>query len=293
VRYRLFPLLLGLLLSGPTSANATESTTLGNLAQATAARSQGNSRGSVTVARAARSGPVLGLAVIAALSATRAARNPVPVFTPGELSTHTPVAVVAAANTLLNTAKTTSVGASLLPVVTPTYAAAVTSASKAGLGLSTAVRHAPGASAVQRLLGEGLMYIGVPYRWGGVSPITGMDCSGLVQLVFRNAVGINLPRTAIEQATQGNRVSLRDLKPGDLVFFNTIGRNISHVGIYVGNGKFLNSPTTGKFVRIDKLYSRFWGTRYVTARRIIDDTKQSPSPRLVANSEAVSPPLAN
>ncbi|MDR1063681.1 MAG: C40 family peptidase [Azoarcus sp.] len=246
------------------------------------------------MARAARSGPVFGLAVIAALSATRAARNPVPVFTPGELSTHMPVAVIAATNTLLNTAKTTSVGASLLPVVTPTYAAAVTSASKAGLGLSTAVRHAQGASAVQRLLGEGLMYIGVPYRWGGVSPITGMDCSGLVQLVFRNAVGINLPRTAIEQATQGNRVSLRDLKPGDLVFFNTIGRNISHVGIYVGNGKFLNSPTTGKFVRIDKLYSRFWGTRYVTARRIIDDTRQqTPSSRLVANTEAASPQLAN
>lgn len=285
---------MGLLLSGPTSADTTESKTLGNLAQATAARSQGSNRGSVTVARAARSGPVFGLAVIAALSATRAARNPVPVFTPGELSTHMPVAVIAATNTLLNTAKTTSVGASLLPVVTPTYAAAVTSASKAGLGLSTAVRHAQGASAVQRLLGEGLMYIGVPYRWGGVSPITGMDCSGLVQLVFRNAVGINLPRTAIEQATQGNRVSLRDLKPGDLVFFNTIGRNISHVGIYVGNGKFLNSPTTGKFVRIDKLYSRFWGTRYVTARRIIDDTRQqTPSSRLVANTEAASPQLAN
>ncbi|MDR1461795.1 MAG: C40 family peptidase [Azoarcus sp.] len=246
------------------------------------------------VARAARSGPVLGLAVIAALSATRAARNPVPVFTPGELSTHTPVAAIGATNTLLSAAKTASVGASLLPVVTPDYADAVTSASKAGLGLSTTVRHAKGASAVQRLLGEGLMYIGVPYRWGGVSPSTGMDCSGLVQLVFRNAVGINLPRTAIEQATQGNRVSLRDLKPGDLVFFNTIGRNISHVGIYVGNGKFLNSPTTGKFVRIDKLYSRFWGTRYVTARRIIDDAKPSRSPRLVANTEAVSPPpLAN
>ncbi|MDR1662183.1 MAG: C40 family peptidase [Azoarcus sp.] len=243
------------------------------------------------MARAARSGPVFGLAVIAALSATRAARNPVPVFTPGELSTHTPVAVVSAANTLLNTAKTASVGASLLPVVTPTYAAAVTSASKAGLSVSTAVRHAPGASAVQRLLGEGLMYIGVPYRWGGVSPITGMDCSGLVQLVFRNAVGIHLPRTAIEQATQGTRVSLRDLKPGDLVFFNTIGRNISHVGIYVGNGKFLNSPTTGKFVRIDKLYSRFWGTRYVTARRIIDDARVVP--RFVANTETVSSPLAN
>ena len=281
--YRVTSLLLGLLLCSPASADVTESKTLGSLAQATSARSEGTSRGSIAVARAARSGPVFGLAVIAALTATRAARSPIPVFTPGELSTHTPVAVVSATNTLLSTAKTTSVGASLLPVVTPTYAAAVTSASKAGLsGISTAARHAPGASTVQKLLGEGLMYIGVPYRWGGVSPITGMDCSGLVQLVFRNAAGINLPRTAIEQATQGNRVSLRELRPGDLVFFNTIGRNISHVGIYVGNGKFLHAPTTGKFVRIDKLYSRFWGTRYVTARRMINETSGKQSPRLVA-----------
>lgn len=281
--YRVTSLLLGLLLCSPASADVTESKTLGSLAQAASARSEGTSRGSIAVARAARSGPVFGLAVIAALTATRAARSPIPVFTPGELSTHTPVAVVSATNTLLSTAKTTSVGASLLPVVTPTYAAAVTSASKAGLsGISTAARHAPGASTVQKLLGEGLMYIGVPYRWGGVSPITGMDCSGLVQLVFRNAAGINLPRTAIEQATQGNRVSLRELRPGDLVFFNTIGRNISHVGIYVGNGKFLHAPTTGKFVRIDKLYSRFWGTRYVTARRMINETSGKQSPRLVA-----------
>jgi cell wall-associated NlpC family hydrolase len=283
VYYRVTSLLLGLLLCSPASADVTESKTLGSLAQAASARSESSSRGSIAVARAARSGPVFGLAVIAALTATRAARSPIPVFTPGELSTHTPVAVVSATNTLLSTAKTTSVGASLLPVVTPTYAAAVTSASKAGLsGISTAARHAPGASTVQKLLGEGLMYIGVPYRWGGVSPITGMDCSGLVQLVFRNAAGINLPRTAIEQATQGNRVSLRELRPGDLVFFNTIGRNISHVGIYVGNGKFLHAPTTGKFVRIDKLYSRFWGTRYVTARRMINETSSKQSSRLVA-----------
>ncbi|MDR1854601.1 MAG: C40 family peptidase [Azoarcus sp.] len=264
-----------------------ESASWGGLAQLTFSQSESVNKGSITIARAARSGPVFGLAAIAAFTATRAARNPVPVFTPNELSDHTPVAVTAAANTLLNTAKTTAVGASLLPVVTPRYAEAVTSASKAGLNKFSTVRHAPGASAVQKLLGEGLMYIGVPYRWGGSSPLTGMDCSGLVQVVFKNAVGINLPRTAIEQATQGNRVSLRDLRAGDLVFFNTIGKNISHVGIYVGNGKFLNAPSTGKFVRIDKLYSRFWGTRYVTARRILNDAK--PNTRLASRDDPTSP----
>jgi len=218
---------------------------------------------------------VFGLVAIAAFTSTRAARDPVPVFTPTELSSHAPIAVTAAANTLLNTAKTTSNNAALLQVVESSYAAAITSGSKSGLsGLST-VRHSPTASDVQKLLGEGFMYIGVPYRWGGTNPLSGLDCSGLTQLVFRNAVGIDLPRTALEQAGQGSRVSVRELKPGDLVFFNTIGKNISHVGIYVGNGKFLHAPTTGKLVRIDKLYSKFWAQRYVTARRMINDVEGS------------------
>lgn len=258
---------------------------------APAVRSEKSNRGTIAVVRAARSGPVFGLAAIAAFTAVRAARNPVPVFTPGELSNNSPVAIAAATNTLLDTARTVTVGTSLLPVVTPNYAAAVTSASKAGLNRLATIKHTPGASSVQRLLGEGLTYIGVPYRWGGASPLTGMDCSGLVQVVYRNAVGINLPRTAIEQATQGSRVSLRDLRPGDLVFFNTIGQNISHVGIYVGNGKFLNAPSTGKFVRIDKLYSRFWGTRYVTARRILDDNKRNT--QLAARTEPPPPQQPN
>jgi len=283
-------LIAALLASGSANATPIEASAQAGAAQAPAARAERGSRGSVAVVRAARSGPVFGLAALAAFTAVRAARNPVPVFTPGELSNNSPVAVTAAANTLADTARTTTVGTSLLPVVTPNYAAAVTSASKAGLNRFSAVRHAPGASAVQRLLGEGLTYIGVPYRWGGSSPLTGMDCSGLVQVVFKNAVGINLPRTAIEQATQGTRVSLRDLRPGDLVFFNTIGQNISHVGIYVGNGKFLNAPSTGKFVRIDKLYSRFWGTRYVTARRIIDDSRRGNVTQLASRTEQPAAP---
>jgi len=259
----------------PVSASATVSKTQDSQAQTEATRSESSNRGSVTIARAIRSGPVFGLATITAYAVTRAARDPVPVFTPPELSSHAPIAVAAATNTLLNTAKTTSNNAALLQVVESSYAAAISSGNKAGLsGLST-VRHSPSASAVQKLLGEGLMYIGVPYRWGGTSPITGMDCSGLVQLVFRNAVGIDLPRTALEQSGQGSRVGLRELKPGDLVFFNTMGSNISHVGIYVGNGKFLHAPATGKLVRIDKLYSKFWATRYITARRVINDAQGS------------------
>jgi cell wall-associated NlpC family hydrolase len=250
------------------------SRTQDSVAQIGAARSE-SARGSVTIARAVRSGPVFGLVAIAAFTSTRAARDPVPVFTPTELSNHAPIAITAAANILLNTAKTTSNNAALLQVVETSYAAAISSGNKSGLSGLPAVRHSPNASSVQKLLGEGFMYIGVPYRWGGSSPITGMDCSGLVQLVFRNAVGIDLPRTAHEQAGQGNRVSVRELKPGDLIFFNTIGQNISHVGIYVGNGKFLHAPATGKLVRIDKLYNKVWAQRYVTARRMINDAEGS------------------
>jgi cell wall-associated NlpC family hydrolase len=272
MRYGIFPLLLGLSLSAPLSVSAT--VVPKPLDGVAAVRSE-STQGSVTVARAVRSGPVFGLVAIAAFTSTRAAREPVPVFTPTELSSHAPIAVTAATNTLLNTVKTTSNNAALMPVVESSYAAAVSSGNKTGLsGLATA-RHSPSASSVQKLLGEGLMYIGVPYRWGGSSPITGMDCSGLVQLVFRNSVGIDLPRTALEQSAQGNRVNPLDLKPGDLVFFNTMGENISHVGIYVGNGKFLHAPATGKLVRIDKLSTKFWERRYVTARRVINDAEGS------------------
>lgn len=288
MRYSPFPLLLVSLLLGPLSATATVPKSASGQAQGA---SESGSRGSVTVARAVRSGPMFGLAAIAAFTATRAARDPVPVFASSELSNNAPIAVTAAANTLLSTAKTTAAGTSFLPVVSPNFAAAKSSASKLGLEKLASVRHAPGSSAVQRLLGESLMYIGVPYRWGGTDPIKGMDCSGLVQLVFRNAAGISLPRTAIEQAGQGNRVSLRELKPADLVFFNTIGSNISHVGIYVGNGKFLHAPATGKFVRIDKLYSRFWGTRYVTARRMIEDSRNVPTRLAAAYTEESQPQL--
>ena len=273
MRYGIFSFLLGLSLFAPLNANATvDSKPLDGEAAAVHSES---TQGSVTIARAIRSGPVFGLVAIAAFTSTRAARDPVPVFTPAELSSQAPIAVTAAANTLLNTVKTTSNNAALMQVVESSYAAAISSGNKSGLSGLATVRHSPNASAIQKLLGEGLMYIGVPYRWGGNSPITGLDCSGLVQLVFRNSVGIDLPRTALEQSAQGNRVSVRELKPGDLVFFNTIGENISHVGIYVGNGKFLHAPATGKLVRIDKLYSKFWAQRYVTARRMINDAEGS------------------
>jgi hypothetical protein len=129
----------------------------------------------------------------------------------------------------------------------------------------------PQYSATRRLIEEGLSYIGIRYRMGGSARETGFDCSGLVLSAFRNALGFDLPHSSRSLASRGARVGLKDLRPGDLVFFNITRRAISHVGIYIGEGRFLHSPSTGRKVRIDDLSSRYWASRYATARRMLDE----------------------
>ena len=108
--------------------------------------------------------------------------------------------------------------------------------------------------------------VGKPYRYGGHSP-SGFDCSGLVYYSYSRA-GIAVPRTTRSQLRAGIPVTSRSLRIGDLVFFDQEGKKFSHVGIYIGNGRFVHAPSSGKHVRIDSLNQRYWRKHFVAARRI-------------------------
>jgi cell wall-associated NlpC family hydrolase len=112
--------------------------------------------------------------------------------------------------------------------------------------------------------------VGTPYRYGGASPEGGFDCSGLVQFVFRDAAGLRLPRSTRELvAMPAAEVDRDELEPGDLVFFNPGGGKPSHIGIYVGEGRFVHAPSSGGTVRLDLLDSDYWRRAWAGARRIL------------------------
>ena len=115
---------------------------------------------------------------------------------------------------------------------------------------------------------QALLALGLDYRYGGNSRETGFDCSGLVAHVYQEAWGIRMPRTTLEQSRRGVPVALADLEAGDLVFYNTLNRPFSHVGIYVGDGRFVHAPKSGARVRVESLKSAYWMQRFNGARRI-------------------------
>lgn len=122
----------------------------------------------------------------------------------------------------------------------------------------------------QDVILQGLKLVGVRYRWGGNDEDSGLDCSGFVRLVYKDTIGTSLPRTAREMSEVGERVDASQLKPGDLVFFNTMRRAFSHVGIYLGDNHFLHAPRAGAEVRVENMDSSYWLQRYNGARRIIE-----------------------
>jgi cell wall-associated NlpC family hydrolase len=111
-------------------------------------------------------------------------------------------------------------------------------------------------------------FLGVPYHRGGTSFETGFDCSGFVHALFEQTLGLALPRAAKEQAQATQVIAKSDLQPGDLVFFNTMRRAFSHVGIYIGDNKFIHSPRSGAEIRIEDMGISYWQRRFNGARRV-------------------------
>ena len=110
--------------------------------------------------------------------------------------------------------------------------------------------------------------LGVPYRRGGNNESTGFDCSGFVRHLYEKSVGQILPRRAVDQARATEVIDREELTPGDLVFFNTMRRAFSHVGVYVGDGKFIHAPRAGKAVNVEDMRSAYWQKRFNGARRV-------------------------
>ena len=123
---------------------------------------------------------------------------------------------------------------------------------------------------VQTLLRRAMGLLGTPYRWGGTSPDSGFDCSGLVNYVFRTALGIELPRVSRDMASNGEKVDRAALVAGDLVFFGRRGTRVDHVGIYVGDGQFVHAPRSGRDVTVSRLDTGYWAGRFLQARRVED-----------------------
>ncbi|MDP1611434.1 MAG: NlpC/P60 family protein [Sulfuritalea sp.] len=120
----------------------------------------------------------------------------------------------------------------------------------------------------QSAIDQAMDLLGIRYRRGGSSPEAGFDCSGFVSHVFREGLGLVLPRSSKEMSKAGEEVSRDELRPGDLVFFNTMRRAFSHVGIYLGDNQFVHAPRTGGRVRVEDLNQSYWMKRFNGARRV-------------------------
>jgi cell wall-associated NlpC family hydrolase len=121
-------------------------------------------------------------------------------------------------------------------------------------------------------------FLGVPYKRGGNSADTGFDCSGFVRAMYEQTVGLLLPRRADQQAAATQIIDKKELQPGDLVFFNTMRRSFSHVGIYVGDNKFIHAPRSGAEIRVEDMGVAYWARRFNGARRVASSPSDDTTP---------------
>lgn len=126
----------------------------------------------------------------------------------------------------------------------------------------------------REVLVNALSLTGIKYAYGGNTPETGFDCSGFVRYVFNQAASLTLPHGALAISQLGKTVQKNELQPGDLVFFNTVKNVISHVGIYMGNNRFIHSPSAGGQVRVENMTEKYWAKRFSGAQRL-DETKNT------------------
>ena len=167
---------------------------------------------------------------------------------------------------MLGSASQTLVGSAFAPERTMLSAADVNQLIEASQAAAAGDKEPTGR--IQALLQRAMGLLGTPYRWGGTSPDSGFDCSGLVNYVFRTTLGIELPRVSREMASNGEKVERAALTAGDLVFFGRRGSRVDHVGIYVGNGQFVHAPRTGRDVTVSNLDTGYWANRFLQARRV-------------------------
>ncbi|QKZ07248.1 MULTISPECIES: C40 family peptidase [Pseudomonas] len=178
-------------------------------------------------------------------------------------------------------AKTGAAEHTQTPVETPELATNTTSRSKRqsarsrNTGRKTIAVGGPAVAQMSpkqssEVLSRAVNALGTPYRWGGSSPTKGFDCSGFVKYAFNDVKAVDLPRTSNAMAAgHGQKVDQKDLKPGDLLFFNIKSRRVNHVAIYLGNDRFIHAPRRGKAVSIDTLNKPYWQEHYVVAKRVL------------------------
>jgi len=127
----------------------------------------------------------------------------------------------------------------------------------------------------QEILINAMSLTGIKYKYGGSNPATGFDCSGFVRYVFSQAANLTLPPTARAISQIGKTVKKDELQPGDLVFFNTLKSAFSHVGIYVGNNRFIHAPRTGSAVRVESMQTSYWASRFDGAQRLDNEAEKN------------------
>ena len=141
----------------------------------------------------------------------------------------------------------------------------------------------PAPAAPTAIVSTAMMLRGIPYRNGGSDP-SGFDCSGFVQWVFAQN-GVRLPREVREQYDAGRRIDLREVIPGDLVFFETVSRGASHVGVAIGGDQFVHAPSSQGVVRVERFTANYWSMRFVGARRITTENTEAGATKITKNTK--------